>query len=275
MHDDSDPDPEQDTAAKLHAVVDRMLKPHGKSSPRGVGLLSEFAAPFDIKKPNQHDSKAEFQCEFNAVIESLDHVSGIVRLLAPREAETQQSTMLERLRPIIDQKLKSSAPRGRVEDTIELVRRNIADVGGFTASIFVLLDLWTVLAERHHELTDQESKFWNQPHRAPNHYAHAIALRLAKLYARETGQRPTIGTSPVSGDPSTSFSRALKEVFEILEIRSQVRSPAESAVGKLTEEDLQPPVNSLGRMLGLRSPTPPRNRLLDITNALEKKRDDK
>lgn len=274
MHDDTDPDPEQNAAERLHAVVDRMLEPHGKSSPRGVGLINQFAAPFDTNKPNQHDSKAEFQREMDAVEGSLNQVSSAVQLLTTRDTETEQVTMLERLRPIIDQKLKSNAPRGRIADSVELVRRNIADVGGFTASIFVLLDLWTVLAERHQELRDQESKFWNLPHRAPDYYARAIALRLAKLYAKETGQRPTVGTSGVSGDPSTDFARALKEVFGILKIKSGVRPQAEWAVSQLTEEDLQPPGKTLGQILGLGLASQPRNRLADIANAVEKKRGD-
>lgn len=92
--------------------------------------------------------------------------------------------MLSRLRPVIDQKLRGIAPKTGLNDGFELIRKNVADLGGFTASALILLDLWTVLAERLHELKSQDEKFWDVSHRPPNYYARAIALRLAKVFSQ-------------------------------------------------------------------------------------------
>lgn len=89
-------------------------------------------------------------------------------------------------------------------------------------------------------LSEQEDLYWSLSHRAPDYYARSIALRLAKLYARETETRPTVGTSGETGDPSTGYLRALKETFEVLGIGTGVRSPAEWAVQQIGEEDLEP-----------------------------------
>ena len=134
-------------------------------------------------------------------------------------------------------------------DTTDLVRKNVADIGGFNATLYVLLDFWMALSSRHDELKDQNEKFWNLPHRAPDYYARAIALRLARLFARVTGQRPTYGSSGVSGDPSTSYSRALKQVFKLLGIKGGIRTHAEYAVAQITEEDLKPQINSLTQLM--------------------------
>jgi len=271
MQENTNTDVKADLDEQLHLIVDRMLAPFGKSSPRGGATILESGGGFDTSKPNQHDSKAEFQRELDAVEGSLQHIFKAIQKLAPRETDGENREMLDRLRLIIDQKFRSTKSRGAIEDTIELVRKNVADVGGFTASILIMLDFWVTLSDRLAELKDQEEKFWNLSHRAPDYYARAIALRLAKLYAKETRQRPTIGTSGVTADPSTSYSRALSEMFDLLEIMANVRSPAEWAVGQLSEEDLNPPVNAL--RYGLLSPSPhaKERNVLDVVDALMKK----
>jgi hypothetical protein len=68
----------------------------------------------------------------------------------------------------------------------------------------------------------------------------AIALRLARLYAREKGERPTFGTARDGGHPSTNYGRALERIFEPLGIKDGVRRPAEWALAQLTDDDLRP-----------------------------------
>lgn len=198
-------------------------------------------------------------------------ISELIELLAGSNEQQDSVEMLVRLGPIIDQKFARSAPRGQISSPVDLIRKNIADVGAFTASMYVLLDLWAVLSERKAELQDQEEQFWNVKHRPPDYYARAISLRLAKLYAQKTGQYPTLGTSGETSDPSTGFSRALREIFDLLDISTGVRSPAEWAIGQLTELDLSPPVNAL---LGFRPPmgrtSGTKDNIRNIANALAK-----
>ena len=98
-------------------------------------------------------------------------------------------------------------------------------------------------------MKDQEELFWSTNHRPPNYYARTIALRLARYYARETQERPTVGTSGDGGHPSTAYTKALEEVFEELGIKATVRLPAKWAVNQITEDDLKP--RMLGGVLGL------------------------
>lgn len=272
MQDDSKTDSVEELASQLHSVVNRMLAPFDKSSRREVATLLSSPEPFDTTKPNEHDSKAEFKRELAAVEKSRDALKSALNVLAPRNPSEETSEMLARLRPILDQKLRKRGSVGRIDDVLELIRKNAAEVGGFTASFLILLDLWLVLSDRHAELLDQKGKFWNVSHRPPNYYARTIALRLAKLYARETGQRPTLGTSGVSGEPSTSYSRALKETFELLGIASDVRSPAEWAIENLTDEDLKPTKNALGSFFGIAPHSPQPRSIMDIVRKIDEER---
>lgn len=125
------------------------------------------------------------------------------------------------------------------------------------------------MRRRREELEEQRDKFWNKPHRAPDYYARAIANRLAKLYAQKTGKRPTSGSSGVNGEASTGFTKALEQIFQLLEIKSGPRSPADWAIKNLKDEDFdQPPVplTNLGfpKPLGLRPEDYPMGALLGI-----------
>ena len=128
-----------------------------------------------------------------------------------------------------------------------MIRKNKADTGLWHNSLWALSDLLFELDERHKELRDQEKQFWTVSHRAPNYYARAIALRLARLYAMEKGKRPTFGTARDGGHPSTDFGRALEEVFAVLEVRASVKGAAKWAIEQLTDDDLKRP--QLGALL--------------------------
>lgn len=269
MHGQNTIDEKKEIGERLHAVVDRMLAPYGKTSPRGRATLIGPFEPFDVSKPNQHDSKAEFQREFEAVETILGHVKEIVFQLY--KGGDEHAVTLERLRPIIDQKFRVRAPKGEVNEAIDLVRKCVADVGGSYAITMIMLDFWASLEDRFNELKDQKSKFWSLSHRAPDYHARSLALRLAKLFARETGERPTTGTSGETGEPSTSFSRALAEVFEILGIKSGIRGPAEWSVNEIVEDDLKPPIKYLSGLASPLAGARPRSNISDIVDALQAK----
>ncbi|WP_298975073.1 hypothetical protein [uncultured Roseobacter sp.] len=261
-----------DVSERLHLVVDRMLEPFGKAGVRNRATTLS-PDPFDTTKPNQHDSKAEFQRELDVVAGSLARLDEALDLLGSSEEDVEHYAMLRRLVPIIDQKLRRGAPRGGLADSTELIRKNVAEVGGYTGSYFVILDFSFALTERYQELKDQEEKFWNINHRAPDYYARTIALRLAKLFAREVGQRPTYGTAAIGDHPSTAYGRALEQVFEILEIKQKVRTHAKWAIKQITDEDITPlPVNSLSAMMGLSHSRPPTDNVKRVAQALLDKR---
>lgn len=249
---------------QVHCVVDEMLEPFGKTSVRGNALAINEVPPFDLSKPNQHNSKAEFLREKELVEACLKHLGALIDLLLPNDEESERNATLDVFRPRLDAHLRKIAGRLEVESAFSLVRKNFADARASYSSLFVFIDLRNGLGERLRELMVEEEHFWSLNHRAPDYYAREIALRLARVYARETKQRPTAGTSPMDGSPSTGFTRALEQTFKILGITAQPRSPAEWAIGQLTDADFDPPRNLLADW-ALRTPTPP---MTLITNAL-------
>ncbi|WP_149755224.1 hypothetical protein [Roseivivax sediminis] len=244
--------PEQtDETEQLHRIVDRMLETFGKTSPRVPRGLLDSHGPLDLSKPNQHDNKAEFLREKTIVETSLQHVEGLLDTLVFDVEDEQETALQERIYPVMGAKLRSAVASTPSEGVLGMLRGNLAEYGQFYATLWVFMDLSTALRLRMKELEDQEARFWSLPHRAPDYHARAVALRLAKLYARETGQRPTYGTSGETGDPSTTFSRALRDVFKMAGIKSGVRTYAEWAIEQLDESDLQAPQNALGSILGI------------------------
>lgn len=252
-------------ADQLHGIVDEMLEPHGKRSSRGNALLTNDIPPFDFTQPNQHETKAAFLREKRLVEDSLRKLEKLVEMFLEDEPESERNEAIRNLRRRLESKIRQSASNRRVESAFSLVRKNFADTGAWYCSLFVFSDLVAGLRERLKELQEQEERFWNINHRAPDYYAREIALRLARLYAREVGEFPTLGTSPVDGSPSTAFTRALQQVFQVLGIKSQPRSPAEWAVGQLTEEDLKPVRNSLLRGRVPNALAQPDNTLVELS----------
>jgi hypothetical protein len=237
----------------LYAIVNRMLEPHGKSvtKPQHVNALAGPQYPFDISKPSQHDSKAEFQREYDAVTAGISNSEQLIEALFPHSDDEASVKIVERMRWVINSKAKSNAPYTDLHSSTTMIRKNIADVGAYGPTIMVLFDLKNCLLDRLQELENQKEQFWSLKHRAPDYFARALALRLAQVFARETGQRPTYGLSGETGEPSTGYSRALKEVFALFDITSQERGYAEWAVSHITEKDFEPKNGGLlGTILG-------------------------
>ncbi|MFY0645928.1 hypothetical protein [Sulfitobacter geojensis] len=240
---------------ELFRIVNELLHPQATVHQQ-LGVATFEEAPFDISKPNQHDSKVEFASEYRIVAESIAALRKLVPLIIKSEDEGHQRT-LDALEVKLNAKMNQGAPAAPVESAVDLVRRAVADAGGVAASSWVFIDFFRALQSRRIELDEQRDKFWNVPHRAPDYYARAIANRLAKLYAHKTGRKPTSGTSGMTGDASTSFTKALEQIFKLLEIRSGVRSPADWAIKHLSEEDFEPKMSGLANLgLGQRPGAP-------------------
>lgn len=87
--------------------------------------------------------------------------------------------------------------------------------------------------------------------RPRNYAAYAVALELARLYAKVTGKRPTYSEDPngVSGE----YTPALRDVFDSLGWGDiSLSGPAEAAKSMITDEDLDhPKIGPMGGITGL------------------------
>jgi hypothetical protein len=227
--------------------------------PEPMTLLGRSLPPFDIKRPNLHESKTEFLAELKAVKAAREHAIGLARLLsAPYRENAEEQDVAVPLCDAIDESARRAARSLELRHATDLVLKNAAETNlSFNASM-VLLSVLNGLNERYERLKEQEPEFWKQNGRPPNHYARTIALRFAKLVARHTGQKPTVGVSRDGNHPSTEFGRAIEEIFSILEIDAAFRRHAEWAVDQLTDEDMKaPPANALmGGLFGLSGNSP-------------------
>ena len=165
------------------------------------------------------------------------------------ESDDDTKKLLVSIRGKIDE-FGRKIPLDKVAQTAsELVIMNARQLSISFHGLALMLDVDRALKERLKDLEDQEREFWSTNSRPPKYYARTIALRLARLYAREKGARPTVGVSRDGGHPSTEFTRAVERVFEVLEIKAAVRRQAKWAVAQLTDEDLKPaPRNMLGSL---------------------------
>lgn len=239
----------EEQKAALQSIFDDLL---GRTSKNALAPPSPV---IDVRSPTQHPSKSAFLLELNAVETSQKHIDGLLEeLLGPSDQSEELEEMRISLGDVLDKHgLYALASTQVVESTKMVVE--VARLAGLRVSFLrLLLEVRTALGTRHKELKDQEKEFWTVKSRPPNYYARTIALRTARLYMREKGERPKYGTQRDSGEPSTSFARGLQRIFEILEIDAGIRGPAEWAIKQLTDEDLNPPQNAL--MGGLRGLAP-------------------
>jgi hypothetical protein len=221
---------------RLRAVEDAVLE---LLSPRNA--LAFGVPTLDVTKPNFHDSKSEFRRELEAVETSIESLRKVIGALYPVDRNTDEAAalLLRRVEDAVDNSARRHLLVGTPNTITDLVRKNKADTGFFNHALWCIADMLVLLTERRDELKDQERQYWNKKHRPPNYYARAIALRLARLYAREKGEKPTFGTARDGGYPNTRFGRALERIFEALEITGGVKHPAKWAISQLTDEDLQ------------------------------------
>lgn len=228
---------------QLEEIIDRLIGP--RDVPEQPSLLRRSLPRLDISKPNIHDSKKEFLREKDAVSAIIKHLDIVTLQVLNKEQDNKKDEMTGRLRAAVNRVATKEMYSKSLESSSDLALLNIAQTDFYYNSMLVILEMISVYKERLRELSDQEKQFWTVSNRPPNHYARTIALRLARLYAKDKHQRPTFGIARDGNHPSTDFGRALEEVYSVLGIKAAVRKPAEWAIGELTEEDINPPVNAL------------------------------
>jgi hypothetical protein len=242
----------------LDEILDRFLGPQkfNALAPRGLGGIPPR---LDVSKPNIHDSKKEFLREKNAVANVIELLNGVLSQVLGKKDDVEHKEMIGRLQASIDQGATRSMRSLDVSSASDLAIRNVMQTGFYYGSLFVILEMIGVYKERLRELDDQERQFWTVSNRPPNYYARTIALRLARLFAKEKRQKPTFGISREGNYPSTVFGRALEQVFCVLKIKASVRNAAEWAIDQLQEDDWNPRQNALaglGSILGAPDPKP-------------------
>jgi len=204
----------------------------------------------DVSRPNIHDSKKEFLRERDLVISVADHLGSVItEILGDRKNEAHIE-MTDRLNAVIDLSAAKNQRSKEISSARDLALQNIAQTGFHYNSLLVIAEMMRIYQERLKELMEQEVEFWTVSNRPPNYYARTIALRLARLYASEKRQKPTFGIARDGNHPSTEFGRALEKVFSVLGIEAAVRNAADWALEQLTEQDINPPQNSLASMMG-------------------------
>ncbi len=241
---------EREKIEKLNELTESLFVPEEFSFP------NKYSAPFDISRPNIHDSKKEFIRELTTVTAVKEHLCGTLDLLlqtnSPEDRDPLQVAMTRRLRVAIETFALQRGKSETLDEASDLALKNIRDTGFYFNSLLVVLEMHSAFDKRLRDLKEQEVQFWTVANRPPNYYARTIALRFARLFASRTGKRPTFGISSEGAHPSTDYGRALEQVFAILEIRANVRKAAEWALSQVTEEDWKPTRNALaGPMRGL------------------------
>lgn len=222
---------------RLKGIVDRF-----GGAPAGTTILTSPYSGLDTSKPNLHDSKAEFLDEKNKVETALAQTEGLLDFLVSAYLDGEKfDNVASRICRVIDAGAKQESRKREIESIADLISRNAVEHSLSYSLVFLLLDMRAELTARKKELEAQEAAFWRLKSRAPDYYARTIALRFAQLVARNTGKKPTLGTSRDGSHPSTDFGRALEEIFGILGIGTGFRHPAKWAIGQLKDEDLNPP----------------------------------
>lgn len=261
------------TIEQLRKLVESLFGPEENN------LLARYSAPFDISRPNIHDSKKEFTRELATVTAVKDHLAETLDLLlqtiSPEDRDPLKTSMIRRLSVAIETIGLQQGKNETLDTASDLALKNIKDTGFYFNSLFVIVELRNAFDKRLRDLKEQEAQFWTVNNRPPNYYARIIALRFARLFASRTGKRPTFGISSEGPHPSTEFGRALEQVFSILEISANVRKAAEWALSQVTEEDWGPRPNALagpwGGLLGLGGLLSPRDPKSEIVKLLLEK----
>jgi hypothetical protein len=241
----------QTQAERLNEIVDGLLD--RQPTDRMQSILTVGAPPFDISRPNIHDSKKDFLRELKAVTGMHGQLQALLHEMIGKGDKDKPESIArrDRLRLLVDIFANEASRKRPLSTPNDLALKNFTDTGFFHNSVSILIDMYFAMDQRLRDLMEQEIQFWNITNRAPQYYPRTIALRLARLFAREKRERPTFGTARDGNHPSTDFGRALEEVFKVLEIKGSVRSAATWAIEELTDEDVNPPVNALRGLLSL------------------------
>jgi len=94
------------------------------------------------------------------------------------------------------------------------------------------------LAEAINIARHEQDKLWTGAGPNAKQAARKVADQMAEIYVLGMGKLPTSGTKPDnSNEPSTQFSRAVRDVYRLLDIDAHFMGPCERAVAALEADD--------------------------------------
>lgn len=257
----------QDVQMRLNKTVDVMvgIDPENRVVPR-------YGWAIDVSKPNMHDSKPEFVRARDAVATMVEHAETLLDFIVAGVFTDDASSdeMNRRVALGIDNWAREKCRTEEPKWMATMIAKNASDTGLSISLAFILTRYQGGLAKRQMELADQECEFWSGASCPPNHYARTIGLRPARLYTQEKRELPTVGVSGDGGHPSTAFTRALQEIFELLKIKSNVRNAASWAVVQLSDHDIGKPTNALRGLMDYVAKQPPNARAVLAAEMKEK-----
>lgn len=220
--------------SQLHEIVEEML---GRDLRKENLSTFDKICPIEIDPENMHESKRQYLSELEFIkgwIEQFDQLSEVLH----RDATLSEGEDMDDLVQFLNGFARSESKAVEPETALDLAVSNAMRSGIVPCLLMINEKLRPLLETRLGKLQSQENDFWSVSHRAPNYYARTIALRLARLFALETGKFPTMGTASYSNQPSTKYARALEGAFRVLSIEADFRKPGEWAIARLTGKDL-------------------------------------
>lgn len=131
---------------------------------------------------------------------------------------------------VIDKEIRGRARNQPLETAFDLILDN-----GIRAGVTNVLDEYLKLlnAEIDEYLKRIESARSDWPEGKTKPHSIYVAKEIAEIYVECMGEKPTYGTN--AGVPSTSYSKAVEAIFEVLGIKNAADS-ANAAANKYTDE---------------------------------------
>ncbi|PWE29244.1 hypothetical protein DDZ14_17885 [Maritimibacter sp. 55A14] len=112
-----------------------------------------------------------------------------------------------------------------------------------------LLEFENALEVLLEEGIKEKSQYWTGRGASPKVSANQVASTMAEIYVIGLGKMPTEGEAYDSGEPSTKFSKTVRDVFEHINLRAHFREPCRRAIKELKENDKE----KFHRLLEIRS----------------------
>tara|TARA_R100000988_G_C3965128_1_gene148388 strand:- start:104 stop:898 length:795 start_codon:yes stop_codon:yes gene_type:complete len=224
---------------KLAALLTRMVgsEPPDPNEP--------WAPPFLLDRPTMHASRSDFEAELAVASELSKGINSILKLYE----DDARLDALGSLRELLDEAARQDygpTPHSSPNEIVEIVMRH---AGVMSTTLIGLTITALELRKRLGALEEEKRVLRGGAHKPSDLHARALALRLAKFYASQTGLRPTSRTTDRSRGATTSFALALDELFDLVDIDTGTRSPMGWAIRNIEDDDLLPPHENLVRVL--------------------------
>lgn len=193
----------------------------------GAGLFGK-----DVVREVAEASLTELRAE---LLRKRDDLQALVAAIGDLNSSLSKMTGLELSRL---EQLTGNIHHNALRGPKAVEERIIREIGSVFSALISCGALLSAAKEEIGRLDGELEKRNAGQGRPRNEAAHEVALRLAKLYARVTGKRPTYAAGPdgLSGD----YTPVLREVFDALGWKkTDLRGPATKAIEAITEADLR------------------------------------